>query len=107
MRKQFSSLHKLNILQIFENNFLKVFPLDKKLISFNDSFCKTNQINFNDDILNFFYINSENPIFIIVGKSNKKISIYNNKNEVIKEFTHYKKITSIILINQDQKYFLI
>lgn len=81
MRKEFDSIHYLNA-KNSKNQLLIYVPIDKTVISYHIDYgklVKQTEFVYPDDILNFHPLN--NNQLIIIGKSNKLVSTYNQQGE--------------------------
>jgi hypothetical protein len=78
MKKPFEPIQYLNIKR---NGNIVYIPAKNKLYQYNISdFLKTQEITYEDEILDFHPISNNN--ILIVGKSNKKICKLNSKGEI-------------------------
>jgi len=104
MRKIFDSVCYLNLKTTKQvdgssdsNNYV-FFPMNNKLTVFQEednnntkgvtnkiSLKKVSEIEFDDEILDFHILNSTDNLILIIGRNNKKVCLFNSKNEKISE----------------------
>ena len=85
MRKPFEYVNHINAVKADEIVYL---PLNNKMILYTNNLEKLSEIVIEDEILNFHIIKKEeakeNDI-VVIGKTNKKITLMSNKGEKINE----------------------
>lgn len=87
MRKVFDSINQIN-LKKDENRNLVYIPLKNKLYIYENRqgvFEKLSEITNEDEIMNFHLLKNSDGNFILISKSDKKISIYNKEGEKLNE----------------------
>lgn len=87
MRKVFDSINQIN-LKKDENRNLVYIPLKNKLYIYENRqgvFEKLSEITNEDEIMNFHLLKNSDGNFILISKSDKKISLYNKEGEKLNE----------------------
>jgi hypothetical protein len=87
MRKVFDSINQIN-LKKDENRNLVYIPLKNKLYIYENRqgvFEKLSEISNEDEIMNFHLLKNSDGNFILISKSDKKISLYNKEGEKLNE----------------------